>query len=105
MHHTNASSGLPVVAPNSAPTFLKSSPSLSKSSVGNGPKPTRVVYALTIPTTEVILVGGIPDPVHAPPEVGFDDVTKGYVPKSTSNNAPWAPSNKIDLPSSRAELR
>ena len=56
------------------------SPSSSNSSVGNGPEPTRVVYALTIPMTRPICVGPIPEPVHAPPAVGLLDVTNGYVP-------------------------
>jgi len=43
--------GLPVVAPNSLPSFYKSYPMVSFNSVGNGPSPTRVVYALTIPIT------------------------------------------------------
>lgn len=34
--------GLPVVAPNSMPIWRIRSPSSSKSSVGNGPLPTRV---------------------------------------------------------------
>ena len=56
------------------------SPSASKSSVGNGPEPTRVVYAFKIPMERVIFVGPIPEPVDAPPAVGFDEVTNGYVP-------------------------
>src|SRR5690606_7439571 len=72
--------GRPVVAPNSAPTCLSFSPVSSSSSVGKGPFPTRVVYAFTIPYTRFIFVGGIPVPVHAPPEEGLDEVTKGYVP-------------------------
>src|SRR5579862_531533 len=69
--------GRPVVVPNSPPTLRSRSPIASRSSVGNGPSPTRVVYALTIATTRSMRVGGIPDPVHAPPAVGFDDVTNG----------------------------
>ena len=87
------------MAPYSAPVSLSLFPSSSSSSEGKGPLPTRVVYALTIPITSVILLGGIPVPVQAPPEVGLDDVTKGYVPKSTSSKAPWAPSSNIDFPS------
>ena len=30
--------------------------------------------------TPLILVGGTPDPVQAPPAVVLDDVMKGYVP-------------------------
>ena len=43
-------------------------------------------------------VGPRPTPVAAWPEITFDEVTKGYVPKSISNSAPWAPSNKILFP-------
>ncbi len=66
-----------MVTPTSPPIFLSASPSASNNSVGNGPLPTRVVYALRIPITRVIFVGPIPDPVDAPPAVGFEDVTKG----------------------------
>ena len=38
--------GRPVVVPNSAPVLRRNSPLSSCSSVGNGPSPTRVVYAL-----------------------------------------------------------
>jgi hypothetical protein len=44
------------------------------------------------------LVRAIPKPVQAPAAVVLDDVTNGYVPKSTSNKEPWAPSHNIDLP-------
>lgn len=44
-------------------------------SVGNGPDPTRVVYALTTPMVFEIFWGGIPRPVQTPPiEVG-EEVT------------------------------
>ena len=69
--------GLPVVAPNSFPTLAIFFPVLSNSSVGNGPLPTLVVYALKIPNTSFILFGAIPKPVHAPAEVVLDDVTYG----------------------------
>ena len=39
--------------------------------------PTRVVYALTTAMTRSMRVGGMPEPVHAPPAVGLDDVTNG----------------------------
>ena len=51
------------------------------SSVGNSPAPTRVVYALTTPYTVLTSLGGIPSPVHTPPALQLDDVTKGYVPE------------------------
>ena len=49
----------------------------SCSSVGNGPSPTRVVYALRIAMTRSMRVGGMPEPVQAPPAVALDDVTNG----------------------------
>ena len=41
----------PVVAPNSTPSRRRVSPSAPKTSVGKGPLPTRVVYALEMPIT------------------------------------------------------
>lgn len=49
-------------------------------SVGKAPMPTRVVYAFTTPYTSPTCCGGTPSPVHTPPTVQFDEVTKGYVP-------------------------
>src|ERR1700739_3029268 len=66
----------PVTAPNSRPIACNISES-PWSSVGNGPSPTRVVYAFIAPTTRSIRVGGTPAPVHAPPAVVFDEVTYG----------------------------
>src|SRR5215213_8609539 len=57
----------PVVTPTSPPCLRRYSPLASNSSVGNGPEPTRVVYALRIPTTRSIRVGPIPEPAAAPP--------------------------------------
>ncbi len=45
-----------------------------------GPEPTRVKYALAIPTTACIFVGPTPEPEQAAPETVFEEVTKGYVP-------------------------
>ncbi len=45
--------------------------------MGNGPEPTRVVYALRIPITRSILFGPMPEPTAAPPAVGFELVTNG----------------------------
>src|SRR5512134_1101496 len=67
----------PVVEPYSFPRSRIPWPSSSKSSVGNGPPPTRVAYAFDTPTTAPIFVGDTPDPVQAPPAVVFDDVTNG----------------------------
>src|SRR5450756_1129003 len=77
-------------------------PVSSKSSVGNGASPTRVVYVLATPITWSMRVGPTPVPVHAAPAIGLLLVTKGYVPKSMSRSAPWAPSKSTCLPWSRA---
>src|SRR5262245_31089837 len=67
-------------------------------SVGNGPPPTLVVYALITPITVPIALGGIPSPVHTPPIVVAEEVTNGYVPKSRSSIAALAPSTSTFLP-------
>src|SRR5579871_5415658 len=72
--------GRPVTAPNSLPSRRNSSPAASLLSVGNGPAPTRVIYALETPMMPSIFVGGTPVPVHAPPAAALDEVTNGYVP-------------------------
>ena len=72
---------------------------LSCSSLGNGPAPTRVVYALATPHTSSMLLGPTPVPTHAAPDSGLDEVTNGYVPWSMSSIAPWAPSKITVLPS------
>src|SRR3712207_7176839 len=69
--------GRPVVEPYSCPTRRKVLPVSSKSSVGKGPSPTRVVYALVTPTISPSIVGGSPAPTHAPPADGFEEVTNG----------------------------
>ena len=69
--------GRPVVVPNSKPRERRNSPDSSKSSVGNGPAPTRVVYAITMPITRVMRPGPIPEPVEAPPAVELLEVTNG----------------------------
>ena len=68
---------LPVVAPYSLPIFLICSPISLTSSVGKGPEPTLVVYALKIPITFFILLGAIPRPEQAPATVVFEEVTNG----------------------------
>ena len=45
-------------------------------------------------------VGGMPEPVHAPPAVADDDVTNGYEPWSTSSIVAWPASSTTVLPSS-----
>ena len=67
----------PVFTPISPPVACKNSPHLSKSSVGNGPAPTRVVEAFMIPRELVMRVGPTPEPTQAPPAVGLEEVTKG----------------------------
>ena len=62
------------------PFFDINSPILQVNSVGNGPDPTRVVYALTIPMTSSRYNGPRPVPVIELPAVVFEEVTKGYVP-------------------------
>lgn len=84
--------GLPVVEPNSCPTFWSYSPVLSNNSVGKGPPPTLVVYAFIIPIVVSTTYGGTPRPVHTPPIDVLDDVTNGKVPKSISNMHAFAPS-------------
>ncbi len=44
---------------------------------GNGPEPTRVLYALKIPNTSRMSVGPTPSPVHTPPLVVLEELTKG----------------------------
>ena len=64
-----------------------------KSSVGNGPSPTRDVYDLHTPITLDTDVGPTPVPTVTLPATGLLDVTNGYVPWSISNMTPCAPSN------------
>ena len=66
-----------MVVPNSKPRSVRNSPHSSNSSVGNGPAPTRVVYALTTAMTRSMRFGAMPEPVTAPPLVALDDVTNG----------------------------
>mmetsp|Transcript_3781 Transcript_3781/g.13442 ORF Transcript_3781/g.13442 Transcript_3781/m.13442 type:complete len:283 (+) Transcript_3781:2685-3533(+) len=87
--------GLPVVVPYSYPIALKSSAKSPNNSVGYGPLPTLVVYALATPMMVSNLFGAKPRPEHTPPKLGFDEVTNGYVPKSKSNIVAFAPSTKI----------
>src|SRR3954470_9268579 len=69
--------GRPVTAPYSLPLSRRRLPISPVSSVGNGPSPTRVVYAFTTPITPPIARGPTPRPVHTPPTEAFDDVTYG----------------------------
>src|SRR3954468_24925973 len=69
--------GRPVTAPYSLPLSRRRLPRSPKSSVGNGPSPTRVVYAFTTPTTRPTAFGGTPRPVHTPPTDAFEEVTYG----------------------------
>src|SRR3954468_5803410 len=69
--------GRPVVVPNSNPAARRNSPDSSNSSVGNGPDPTRVVYAFTTAIPRSKRLGATPDPVAAPPLVALLLVTNG----------------------------
>ena len=69
--------GLPVVAPNSAPSFLSLFPMPFLSSVGKGPSPTRVVYAFATPITFLIFCGATPAYPVTPPDKIVLAVTKG----------------------------
>src|SRR5476651_2149336 len=71
----------PVTEPNSWPTRDSCSPAASNNSVGNGPAPTRVAYAFTIPNTSEMRRGPTPVPEAAPPAVVVEEVTYGYVPR------------------------
>src|ERR1700691_741044 len=72
--------GRPVTAPNSLPRLRSCPPNSPFCSLGNGPSPTRVQYALVSPITDSIALGATPVPIAAPPEVALEEVTKGYVP-------------------------
>ncbi|SSS97379.1 Uncharacterised protein [Acinetobacter baumannii] len=69
--------GRPVVVPYSLPTRRMVSPVSSNNSVGNGPSPTREVYALQTPTTLLIFDGPTPLPIVTPPATGLEEVTNG----------------------------
>src|SRR5438128_1907575 len=61
--------GRPVTVPYSRPVLRIRSPmpsGPSSNSVGNGPRPTRVEYALTTPTTRDNFRAGTPDPDQMP---------------------------------------
>src|SRR4029079_14240736 len=87
----------PVVVPYSPPRSRISSARSPSSSVGNGPAPTRVLYALITPHTSSMSLGPTPAPTHAAPATGLDEVTNGYVPWSMSRSVPWATSNSTDF--------
>ena len=67
----------PVVVPYSSPASTRISASVGSASDGKGPEPTRVQYAFVIPMIRSMSRGPTPAPTHAPPAIGFDDVTKG----------------------------
>src|SRR5207237_2408410 len=74
--------GRPVTVPYSRPVRRMRSPTASFSSVGNGPRPTRVVYALITPTTRSSRRAGTPEPLQTPAGELLELVTYGYVPWS-----------------------
>ena len=90
--------GRPVVVPYSNPFSRRSSARSPKSSVGYGPAPTRVVYALATPMTDSNLLGARPRPEQTPPSEGLELVTNGYVPKSRSSIVALAPSTRMRFP-------
>src|SRR5688572_10065484 len=94
--------GLPVVVPYSRPSSRIRCPVASSSSVGNGPPPTRVLYAFATPITLLIHFGGTPDPPQTPTPEALLLVTYGNVPWSISRSDPCAPSNNTRLPPSTA---
>ena len=67
--------GRPVTVPNSWPRSPSNWPTESVSSLGKGPPPTRVVYALAMPSTYCAALGPRPEPVGALPATVFDEVT------------------------------
>ena len=78
---TSRSAGAgPVTVPYSRPVWRMRSPMPSVSSVGKGPRPTLVAYALTTPTTRSRLRAGTPEPLATPADELFELVTNGYVP-------------------------
>src|SRR5580704_15866561 len=72
--------GRPVTVPYSRPTRRIRSPMALSCSVGNGPPPTRVVYALTIPIERSTCRAGTPEPAAIPAALEFELVTYGKVP-------------------------
>ena len=69
--------GRPVVAPTSPPIFAIRSPKSSKISVGIGPSPTLVTYALTTPNIFSTSKGPQPAPEAMPAGEQLLDVTYG----------------------------
>ncbi len=65
----------PVVTPNSRPIVWSFSPSAFSCSVGKGPLPTLVVYALTTPMVSLTLDRLRPRPVKTPPRQVLEAVT------------------------------
>ena len=64
-----------MTVPYSRPTRRIRSPTSSSSSVGNGPPPTRVVYALMIPSQRSMCRVGTPEPAAIPAALLFELVT------------------------------
>src|SRR5436853_4567724 len=72
--------GRPVTVPYSRPVLRIFSPmplGPSFSSVGKGPRPTRVEYALTTPTTRSRFRAGTPEPLQMPAGELLELVTYG----------------------------
>ena len=103
----------PAAAPRSRPVTVPNSPPRSRIAL----RALRVGLARERPGADArqvglgdaerprsIRVGPMPRPTHAPPAIGFDEVTNGYVPWSRSSSVPWAPSQSTGSPSSSAPL-
>jgi hypothetical protein len=69
--------GLPVTVPYSFPCSRIFVAVSLNNSVGKLPSPTREVYALTIPITLLIFLGGIPVPAEIPKAFALEEVPKG----------------------------
>src|SRR5947209_9064371 len=65
----------PVTVPNSCPRSPSLVPTSLSCSLGNGPDPTRVVYALTMPSTKPAPDGPMPLPGPVVPATVFEEVT------------------------------
>src|SRR5579863_9199100 len=67
----------PVLVPYSLPRSPSNCPVASASSVGNGPAPTRVLYAFAMPSTNPTAAGPTPAPAAAVAATVLLDVTYG----------------------------
>ena len=95
--------------PYSLPTRRIRSPISLSCSVGNGPPPTRVVYALTIPIQRSMCRVGTPEPAAIPAALLFELVTYGIAavvdveqrPLRPLEQEPLAPAERLVEPGRR----